>query len=201
MEVLATAFATEWGKHGNGCERCRLRVFKNTSGGTCSLVDKKDKRRPQEGPLGHRFVRETTMPIGIPSAALLRDTFRRAVKQALGRCEEISANHYRHRCRSVVGAAWAEIGPNVQAIQVAETEFLIRGSWQYTIDPRTKGQFEIAQAQIKEVAALLASAVPHGETVKGTFDFPPAETSASEEKVTCSFRGVVRGQVPCGVSA
>jgi hypothetical protein len=101
----------------------------------------------------------------------------------------------------MTGAAWGEIGPNVQAIQVAETEFLIRGSWQYTIDLRTTGQFEIAQAQINEVASLLASAVPPGETVKGTFDFPPTETSASGERLTCSFRGVVCGQVPCSVPA
>jgi hypothetical protein len=47
----------------------------------------------------------------------------------------------------------------------------------------------------------LASAVPHGEAVKGTFVFPPTETSAGEERVTCSFRGCVRGQVPCGVLA
>jgi hypothetical protein len=89
-----------------------------------------------------------------------------------------------------------EIGPNVQAIQATETEFLIRGSWQYTIDPRTKDQFQIAQAQINEIASRLASAVPHGEPVKGTFDFPPSETLASGEKVTCSFRGVVRSQIP-----
>jgi hypothetical protein len=138
------------------------------------------------------------MPSGIPSVALLRDTFRRAVQQALGNCEEIHSNHYRHRCRFLAGDPWAEIGPNVQVIQVTETEFLIRGSWQYTIDLRNKGQFEIAQGQIQEVASLLASAVPHGETVKGTFDFPPTETTASGERLTCSFRGVVYGQVLCG---
>src|SRR5271157_5436703 len=134
--------------------------------------------------------RETTMPSGIPSVALLRNTFLRAVKQALGSCEEIHPNHYQHCCRSLANASWAEIGPNVQAIQVAETEFLIRGSWQYTIDLRTKDQLQIAQSQIKEMASLLAAAVPHGESVKGTFDFPPTETSADGEKVTCSFRGV-----------
>jgi hypothetical protein len=136
------------------------------------------------------------MPFGIPSVALLRDTFRRAVKQALGNCEEIHPGHYGSRCRSLANAPWAEIGPNVQVVQVAETEFLIRGSWQYTIDSRPRGQFEIAQDQINEVASLLASAVPPGETVKGTFHFPPTETVASEEKVTCFFRGVVRGRVP-----
>jgi hypothetical protein len=141
------------------------------------------------------------MPFGIPSVALLRDTFRRAVKQALVKCEETHPGHYQSRCRSLATAPWDEIGPNVQAIQVAETEFLIRGSWQYTIDLFTKGQFEIAQAQIDEVASLLASAVPHGETVKGTFAFPPTETSASGESLTCSFRGVVCDQVPCSVPA
>jgi len=141
------------------------------------------------------------MPLVIRSVALLRDMFRRAVKQALGNCEEAHPGHYQHRCRSLATAPWAEIGPNVQAIQVAEAEFLIRGSWQYTVDPRTQDQFQTAQAQIDEVASLLASAVPHGEPVKGTFDSPPTETSASGERVTCSFRGVVRGQVPCSVSA
>ena len=34
------------------------------------------------------------MPLGIPSAALLRDTFLRAVKQALGKCEETHPAHY-----------------------------------------------------------------------------------------------------------
>jgi hypothetical protein len=141
------------------------------------------------------------MPFGIPSVALLRDTFRRAVMQALGKCEETNSTHYRSRCRSLASAPWAEIGPNVQAIQVAEAELLIRGSWQYTIDSHTKDQLQIAQAQINEIASLLASAVPHGETVKATFDFPPTETSASGERVTCSFRGVACGQVPCSVSA
>jgi len=84
----------------------------------------------------------------------------------------------------------------VQAIQATETEFLIRGSWQYTIDPRTRDQFKIARAQISEIASRLASAVPHGQPVKVTFDFPPTETLASGERVTCSFRGVVRGRVP-----
>jgi hypothetical protein len=110
------------------------------------------------------------MPFGIPSVALLRDTFRRAVKQALEKCEETHPTHYQSRCRSLASAPWVEIGPNVQAIQVAETEFLIRGSWQYTVDLSTQGQLEIAQAQIHEIASLLASAVPHGEPVKGTFD-------------------------------
>ena len=141
------------------------------------------------------------MFFGIPSIALLRDTFRRAVKQALEKCEETHPSHFRSRCRSLANAPWVEIGPNVEAIQAAETEFLIRGSWQYTVDLRTKNQLPIAQAQINEIASLLASAVPHGELVKGTFDFPPTETSASGERVTCSFRGVVRGQVPCPVAA
>ena len=148
-----------------------------------------------------RRKKETTMPFGISSVELLRDTFRRAVKQALGKCEETHSSHYRSRCRFVASTPWVEIGPNVQAIQVAETEFLIRGCWQYTIDLRTKNQLPIAQAQINEIAALLASVVPQGEAVKGTFDFPPSETSASGEKVTCSFRGVVRGQVPCRTAA
>jgi hypothetical protein len=137
------------------------------------------------------------MPFGIPSVALLRDTFRRAVAQALEKCEETHPSYYRSRCRTLASTPWVEIGPNVQAIQAAETEFLIRGSWQYTVDLRTKGQLQIAQAQISEIASLLASAVPHGEPVKGTFDFPPTETLATGERVTCSFRGVVRGQVPC----
>ena len=141
------------------------------------------------------------MPFGIPSVALLRDTFRRAVKQALEKCEETHPSHYRSRCRSVGSAPWVEIGPNVQAIQGVETEFLIRASWQYTIDLSAKGQLQIAQAQINEIASLLASAVPHGEPVKGTFDFPPTEVSASGEKLTCSFRGVVRGQVPSVAAA
>jgi hypothetical protein len=141
------------------------------------------------------------MPLGIPSVALLRDTFRRMVIQRLSKCEETHPGHYASRCRSLASAPWIEIGPNVQAIQVVETEFLIRGTWQFTIDPRTKGQFEIAQAQIQEIAALLASAVPHGEPVKGTFDFSPTETSAGGESVACSFRGCVRGQVPCAVPA
>lgn len=141
------------------------------------------------------------MPFGIPSVALLRDTFRRAVKQALVQCEETHPGHYQSRCRSLASAPWVEIGPNVQAIQVTETEFLIRGSWQYTVDLRIQGQLEIAKAQISEIASLLASAVPHREPVRGTFDFPPTETSASREKVICSFRGCVRGQVPCAVPA
>jgi hypothetical protein len=148
-----------------------------------------------------RCEKEITMPFGISSVALLRDTFRRAVKQALDRCEETHSTHYRSRCRFLANAPWIEIGPNVQAIQATESEFLIRGSWQYTIDLRTKNQLPIAQAQINEIAALLASVVPHGEPVKGTFDFPPSETSASGERVTCSFGGVVRGQVPCRVAA
>lgn len=141
------------------------------------------------------------MPFGIPSVALLRDTFRRAVKQSLGNCEEAHPGHYQHRCRSLATAPWAEIGPNVRAIQVAEAEFLIHGSWQYTIDPRTVRQFETAQAEINKLASHLASAVPQGKPVKGTFDFPPTETSATGETVTCSFRGVVYGQVPCHAPA
>jgi hypothetical protein len=141
------------------------------------------------------------MPLGIPSVALLRDTFRRAVKQAIEKCEETHPGHYSSRCRSVTSVAWIEIGPNVQAIQVAETEFLIRGSWQYAIDPRAQGQLQIAQAQINEIATLLASAVPHGEPVKGTFDFPPTQTSEAGERVACSFRGVVHGQILCGAPA
>ena len=95
----------------------------------------------------------------------------------------------------------SESGPNVQAIQATETDFLIRGSWQYTIDPGAKNQLRIAQTQIIEIASLLASAVPQGEPVKGAFDFPRSETSASGEKVTCSFKGVVRGQVRCRAAA
>jgi hypothetical protein len=136
------------------------------------------------------------MPSGISSIALLRDTFRRAVKQALVKCEETHPSYYRSRCRSAANTPWVEIGPNVQVTQSAETEFLIRGSWHYTIDLGTKNQFPIAQAQINELASLLASAVPHEEPVKVTFDFPPSEISASGERLTCSFRGVVRGQLP-----
>jgi hypothetical protein len=145
--------------------------------------------------------KETNMFFGIPSVALLRDTFRRAVKQAIEKCEETHSSHYRSRCRFLASAPWVEIGPNVQAIQAAETEFLIRGSWQYTIDLRTKSQLPIAQAQVNEIAAVLASLVPHGELVKGTFDFPATEATADGERVTCSFRGVVHGQVPCRAAA
>ncbi len=141
------------------------------------------------------------MFFGIPSIALLRDTFRRAVKQAIEKCEETHPSHYRSRCRALADARWIEIGPNVEAIQSAETEFLIRGSWQYTLNVGTKNQLPIAQAQINEIAARLASAVPRGELVKGTFDFPPTEILASGERVTCSFRGVVHGLVPCRTAA
>ena len=142
------------------------------------------------------------MPFGIPSVALLRDTFLRTVKQALKRCEETHSSYYRSRCRFPANTPWVELGPNVQAIQVNEAEFLIRGSWQYTIvDFRTKGQLQIAQAQINEMASCLATVVPHGEPVKGTFDFPPTEALADGERVTCTFRGVVRGKVPCRAAA
>jgi hypothetical protein len=141
------------------------------------------------------------MPFWIPSVEFLRDTFRRAVKQALEGCEETHPSYYAGRCRFLTSTLWVEIGPNIQVIQATETEFLVRGSWQYTIDPRTKGQFEIAQAQINKVVSLLASAVPQGDPVKGNFDFPPTETLASGERVTCSFRGVVHGQVPCRAAA
>jgi hypothetical protein len=146
------------------------------------------------------YEKEPAMSFMIPSVELLRDRFRRAVKQAL-KCEETHPAHYRSRCRLLANAPWAEIGPSVQAIQATETDFLIRGSWQYTIDPRTEDQLQIAQAQMDEIASLLASVVPQGEPVKGTFDFPPTEASASGEKVTCSFKGVVRGQVRCPVAA
>jgi hypothetical protein len=136
------------------------------------------------------------MPFGIPSVELLRDTFRRAVKQAL-KCEETNSSHYRSRCRLLASAPWVALGPNVQAIQVAETEFLLRASWQYTIDLHTTGQLQIAQAQIAEITSLLASAVPPGESVKGTFDFPASETSADGKQVTCLFRAVARGRVLC----
>ena len=162
-------------------------AFRNSSGAAYDPADKKNDQ----------FEKETIMPYGIPSVALLRDTFRRAVTQALGKCEETHTAHYRSRCRFLASTPWVEIGPNVQAIQATETEFLIRGSWQYTIDLGTKDQLPIALAQINAIASLLASAVPRGEPVKGTFDFPPSETSASREKITCAFRGVVRGQVPC----
>ena len=137
------------------------------------------------------------MPFGISSVELLRDTFRRAVKQALEKCEETHPSYYRSRCRSLASAPWVEIGPNVQAIQATETDFLIRGSWQYIIDRHTDGQLQIAQAQIRQITAILASAVPHGEPVKVTFDFPPTDVSAGGERVTCSFVGVVRGHVLC----
>lgn len=141
------------------------------------------------------------MPLGIPSVELLRDTFRRTVRQALRQCEETHPGHFQSRCRSVRGAPWGEIGPNVQAIQVSEAEFLVRGSWQFIIDPRAKGQFETAQAQIREMASLLASTVPHGETVKATFDFPPTETVANGQRLACSCRGVVRGQMSRSAAA
>ena len=141
------------------------------------------------------------MPFGIPSVALLRDTFRRGVKQALKKCEETHPGRFASRCRMLANAPWVEFGPNVQAIQVAETEFLLRGCWQYTIDTRAKDQLQVAQAQINDIASLLASLVPQGEPVKGTFDFPPTESLADGERVTCSFRAVVRGQLPCSVPA
>ena len=141
------------------------------------------------------------MSFGIPTIAVLRDTFRRAVIETIGKCEETHCGGYNNRCRSLANAPWVELGPNVQSVQATETEFLIRGSWQYTIDPRKEDQLEIARTQINEIASLLASAVPQGQAVKATFDFPPTEISASGEKVTCSFRGVVRGQVADCVAA
>ncbi len=137
----------------------------------------------------------------ILSAEMLRDMFRRTVMKALQNCKEIHPGGYARRCRSLAGAPWIEIGPTIQAIQVDEAEFLIRASWQFTIDLRTNDQQKTAQAQVNEIASALASTIPHGESVKGTFVFPPTETSAGGEKVTGSFRGVVCGQVQCGVPA
>ena len=141
------------------------------------------------------------MPFETPTVALLRDTFRRAVTEALGRCEETHPSYYAGRCRFLASAPWVEIGPNMQAIQATETDFLIRGSWQFFIDPSTENQLRIARTEIIEIASLLASAVRQGEPVKGTFDFPPTEILESGERVTCSFRGVVGGQVPCRAAA
>jgi len=133
----------------------------------------------------------------IPSVELLRDTFRRAVKQALGKCEETHSGHYRSRCSSLAGAPWVQLGPNVQAIQRSESEFLVRASWQFTIDQSTKDQLKIAQSEIQEIASRLAAVIPTGEAVKGTFEFPSTETFANGERLTCSFKGVARGRVLC----
>lgn len=138
------------------------------------------------------------MPVGIPSVETLRDTFLRAVKQALGKCEETHISYYGSRFRSLTSTPWVEIGPNVQVIQMEGAECLIRGSWQYVINRHADGQLQIARAQIRQITEILAAAVPHGEPVKVTFDFPPTDVSASGERVTCSFVGVVRGQVLCG---
>jgi hypothetical protein len=145
--------------------------------------------------------KEPVMLFEILSVELLCYRFRRAVMQALENCEESNCGHYRYRCRLLSNAPWVEIGPHVQAIQATESEFLIRGSWQFSIDPSAKDQLRIAQEQVNEMASLLASAVPQGESVKVTFDFPPTETSANGKKVTCSFRAVVRGQVRCRAAA
>jgi hypothetical protein len=179
----------------------RMGFFQNTGGRARDTVDKTSRGLIPKDPATPFVAKETAMPLGIPSVALLRDTFRRAVKQALGKCEEIHPNHYRHRCSSLAGAPWAELGPNVQGIQATEAEFLIRGSWQYTLDVRTKDQLQVAQAQIKELSSILASAVPQGASVKGTFHFPPTESSVDGERITCSFQGVVSSQMPRSAAA
>ena len=55
---------------------------------------------PFAGFMNQRAAR-TKASSGMPSVALLRNTFRRAVTQALEKCEETHATHYWSRCRAL----------------------------------------------------------------------------------------------------
>ena len=66
-----------------------------------------------------------TSMIAMPPVALVRDTFGVWSWKLWITARRPSPNYFANRCRSLANASWVEIGPNVQAIQVAEAEFSI----------------------------------------------------------------------------
>ena len=133
----------------------------------------------------------------VPRTEWLRDTFRRVLMQAVANCQESDGSYFSRRLRSLTNASWIDITANIQAAQVDESESLIRGSWQYTIDRHAHTPPQVIQTEISSLASILVSVISHGAPVRVTFGFPPTETCASGQRLTCLFKGVVRGQLLC----
>ncbi|MGO8750509.1 MAG: hypothetical protein ACLQNE_31565 [Thermoguttaceae bacterium] len=132
----------------------------------------------------------------ISSVEGLRDCFRRSILQSVQKCQETRGSYFSRLLRSQTTNTWVDVGPNVQTLPVESTLFLLRGSWQFIIYPHAVGQFETAHAQIATLASTIALAIPQGATVEAAFEFPPTEVSASGERMTCLFKGVVRKHPP-----
>jgi hypothetical protein len=136
------------------------------------------------------------MPERIPSVVELRDLFRRSILQSVQKCQETGGSYFGRLLCSHTSTPWVDVEPNVQILQVEPTLFLLRGAWQFIIDPHTVGQIEVAQAQIAVLASTIALLIPQGATVEAAFEFPPSEASTSGERMACLFKGVVREHPP-----
>ncbi len=136
------------------------------------------------------------MPEQIPSVAELRNSFRRLIIRSVPKCQETGGSYFGRLLRSQTSAPWIDVGPNVQTLQVEPTLFLVRASWQFTLDPHAVTQSDVAQAQVVALAATIVSAIPQGATVEAAFEFPPTEVTSTGKQVTCLFKGVVRKHPP-----
>jgi len=117
------------------------------------------------------------MPVRVPSVEDVQNAFRQAVTNAIPQHQESDSQEYDRAYRSLTASAWAPVSPGIESVSISPSSWLIRGSWEYTIDPHADGQFPIITAQARAFAASLSSLVPPNASVALTL--APAKASAA----------------------
>jgi len=127
------------------------------------------------------------MPVRVPSVEDVQSAFRQAVTNAIPQHQESDSQEYDRAYRSLTASVWTPVSPGIESVSISLSSWLIRGSWEYTIDPHTDGQFPIITAQARAFAASLSSLVPPNASVALTL--APAKASAAPigQRVECSF--------------
>ena len=131
------------------------------------------------------------MPVPIPSAEDVQNAFRQAMANAIPQHQETDLQEYDRAYGSLMASNWAAVSPGIESVPVSEFSRLIRGSWEYTIDPHADGQFPIITAQATAFAAPLASMVAANASVALTLAPVKASAAPIGQRVECSFKASI----------
>jgi len=131
------------------------------------------------------------MPVRVPSAEDVQNAFRQAVMDAIPQHHETDLREYDRVHRSLLTSNWSPVSPGIESVPVSECSRLIRGTWEYTIDPHADGQFPAITAQTRAFAAPLSSVVPGNASVALTLSPVKASAAPIGQRVACSFQGVI----------
>lgn len=133
------------------------------------------------------------MSIEIPTEDGVRQAFRKTIAM-IGEILPDNTEHseFTRIFQSLPDQTWQNDCAGITTLRVNSTVRLVRVAFTIDIDDHADGQLARLSKAIMALEGGIRSVVPVGATLQFHLEFPPSNSVACGERITCLARGVVR---------